>query len=177
MSLTNQTNKKSLNDYSQLVTKIRNEYNILVKENEALKSQLEQYKNYYDANIVRQKNPGASYRKRKPNYRYSYHNYEDDDEDDELKNNYYIPKRKKKGLKKREIIYKDLVDGYEPSSPTEDEEEIDDETGEEDDDEIYETGKTKKQQPKNSKTKIIEVIQKPKTKKNNKKGITKTIKM
>ena len=35
----------------------------------------------------------------------------------------------------------------------------------------------KKQQPENSKTKIIEVIQKPKTKKNNKKGITKTIKM
>ena len=51
------------------------------------------------------------------------------------------------------------------------------ETGEEDDDEIYKTGKTKKQQPKNSKTKIIEVIQKPKTKKINKKGITKTIKM
>ena len=75
------------------------------------------------------------------------------------------------------MIYKDLVDGYEPSSPTEDEEEIDDETGEEDDDEIYKTGKTKKQQPKNSKTKIIEVIQKPKTKKINKKGITKTIKM
>ena len=38
--------KKSLNDYSQLVTKVRNEYNILAKENEALKSQLEQYKNY-----------------------------------------------------------------------------------------------------------------------------------
>ena len=55
MFLTNQTNKKSLNDYSQLVIKIRNEYNILVKENEALKSQLEQYKNYLDANIVRQK--------------------------------------------------------------------------------------------------------------------------
>ena len=55
MFLTNQTNKKSLNDYLQLVIKIRNEYNILVKENEALKSQLEQYKNYLDANIVRQK--------------------------------------------------------------------------------------------------------------------------
>ena len=63
MFLTNQTNKKSLNDYSQLVTKIRNEYNILVKENEALKSQLEQYKNYYNANIVRQKIPDVSYRK------------------------------------------------------------------------------------------------------------------
>ena len=31
--------------------------NILVKENEALKIQLEQYKNYYDANIVRQIKP------------------------------------------------------------------------------------------------------------------------
>ena len=162
-----------------MVTKIRNEYNKLAKENQALKSQLEQYKNYYDANIVKQKNPNVIYRKRKPNYPYSYHNDEDDDddEDDELKNNYYRPKRKIKRLKKKEIIHKDLVDGYESSSPTEDEEEIDDETGEEDDDEIYETGKTKKQQPKNSKTKIIEVIQKPKTKKINKKGITKTIKM
>ena len=57
MFLTNQKNKKRLNDYSQLVTKIRNEYNILAKENQALKTQLEQYKNYYDANIVqRQKN-------------------------------------------------------------------------------------------------------------------------
>ena len=46
---------KSLNDYSQLVTKVRNEYNILAKENEALKSQLKQYKNYYHANIVRQR--------------------------------------------------------------------------------------------------------------------------
>ena len=174
MFLTNQKNKKRLNDYSQLVTKIRNEYNILAKENQALKTQLEQYKNYYDANIAqRQKKPDVSYRKRKPNYRYSYHNVEDD----ELKNNYYIPKRKNKRLKMKEIIYKDVVDSYKPSSPAEDEEEIDDETEEEDDDEIYETGKTKKQQPKNSKTKIIEVIKKPKTKNISKKGITKTTKM
>ena len=86
-------------------------------------------------------------------------------------------KRKNKTFKIREIIYKDLVDGYEPASPTEDEEGIDYETGEHDDDEIYETGKTKKQQPENLKTKIIEVIQKPNAKNNNKKGITKTIKM
>ena len=145
-----------------MVTKIRNEYNIFAKGNRALKSQLEQYMNYYNANITqRQKNPDVSYRKQKPNY--------------ELKNNYYIPKRKNKRFKKREIIYKDLVAGYEPSSPTVDEEETDDETGEEDDDEIYKTEKTKKQQPKNSKTKIIEVIQESKTKKINKKGITKTI--
>ena len=52
--------------------------NILVKENEALKIQLEQYKNYYDANIVRQIKPDVSYRKL--NYRYSYHNNEDDDD-------------------------------------------------------------------------------------------------
>ena len=70
---------------------IRNEYNILAKENQALKTQLEQYKNYYDAYIVQtQKKLDVSYRKRKPNYRYSYHNDEDDDddhEDNELKNN------------------------------------------------------------------------------------------
>ena len=38
VSYKSKQNKKSLNDYSQLFT-IRNEYNILVKENEALKSQ------------------------------------------------------------------------------------------------------------------------------------------
>ena len=44
--------------------------------------------------------PDVSYRKQKPNYRYSYHNNEDDDdEDDELKNNYYIPKKKKSFIK------------------------------------------------------------------------------
>ena len=106
MFLTNQNNKKSLNDYSQLVTKIRNEYTILAKENQTLKSQLEQYKNYYDANITqRLKKPEVSHRKRKPNYKYSYHNDDDDDDDDdednELKNNYYIPKRKNKRLKKK----------------------------------------------------------------------------
>ena len=106
MFLTNQNNKKSLNDYSQLVTKIRNKYNILGKENQALKSQLEQYKNYYNANITQsQKKLDASYRKRKPNYRYSYDNDEDDDdEDDELKNNHYIPKRKNKRLKKKSYV-------------------------------------------------------------------------
>ena len=57
MFLTNQKNKKSLNDYSKLVTKIRNAYNILAKENQTLKTQLEQYKNYYNATIAqRQKN-------------------------------------------------------------------------------------------------------------------------
>ena len=104
MFLTNQNNKKSLNDYSQLVTKIRNEYTILAKENQTLKSQLEQYKNYYNANITqRLKKPEVSHRKRKPNYKYSYHNDDDDDddEDNELKNNYYIPKRKNKRLKKK----------------------------------------------------------------------------
>ena len=111
MFLTNQNNKKSFNDYLQLVTKIRNEYNILAKENQALKSQLEQYKNYYDANITqRQKKPDVSHRKRKPNYKYSYHNDDhDDDEDDELKNNYYIPKRKNKRLKKKKSYIKILL--------------------------------------------------------------------
>ena len=78
MFLTNQTNKKSLNDYSQLVTKI-NEYTC--KRKWSIKIQLEQYKNYYDANIVRQIKPDVSYRKWKLNYRYSYHNNDDDDDD------------------------------------------------------------------------------------------------
>ena len=38
MFFTNPKNKKSLNDYSQLVAKIKNEYNILAKENQALKT-------------------------------------------------------------------------------------------------------------------------------------------
>ena len=101
MFLTNQKNKKSLNYYSQLVTKIRNEYNILAKENQALKTQLEQYKNYYDANIAQRQKKLTSVRKRKSNYRYSYHKDEDDDddddEDDELKIIITYQKEKTKG--------------------------------------------------------------------------------
>ena len=41
MFLTDQKNKKSFNDYSQLVIKIRNKYNILAKENQTLKTQLQ----------------------------------------------------------------------------------------------------------------------------------------
>ena len=40
--------KKTVNDYAQLLTKIRNEYVLLQKENNQLKIELEKMKNYVE---------------------------------------------------------------------------------------------------------------------------------
>ena len=58
-------NKKRVNDYAQLLTKIRNEYVLLQKENNQLKIGLEKMKNYIE---------NLSKFPRKPNYRQSIRN-------------------------------------------------------------------------------------------------------
>ena len=37
-----------MNDYSQLITKMRNEYALLAKENQNLKKSLQQFQNYHN---------------------------------------------------------------------------------------------------------------------------------
>ena len=44
--LKNEKSNKTINNYSQLITKMRNEYATIAKENQMLKNQLEEYKNY-----------------------------------------------------------------------------------------------------------------------------------
>ena len=47
--LKNEKSNKTINNYSQLITKMRNEYATIAKENQMLKNQLEEYKNYYNS--------------------------------------------------------------------------------------------------------------------------------
>ena len=118
--LRDQKNKKTVNDYVQLLTKIRNEYVILQKENNQLKIGLEKRTNCFE-NLP--KFPRKSdyiqptrniYKKRKQFY---YDDYEDSEESDSYTTEVQRrPKRKKN--------YEDEIDGipeYEPHSSTESE--------------------------------------------------------
>ena len=46
MFIKDQKNKKTINDYADLITKIRNEYGQLQKENNQLKIELQKYQQY-----------------------------------------------------------------------------------------------------------------------------------
>ena len=100
MYLRDQKNKKTVNDYVQLLTKIRNEYVILQKENNQLKIGLEKRKNYFE-NLPKfprksdyRQPTRNTYKKRKQFY---YDDYEDSEESDSYTTEVQrCPKRKKK---------------------------------------------------------------------------------
>ena len=150
--ISDQRKKKTINEYAELLTKIRIEYAKLQKENNELKIELHKYRNYFQKSYQK-----PSYtkpiRKRK-------HYYYDEPEESEESDSYVTEIRRRPKKQKKRIIYEDEIDGipeYEPDSPTEEEQE----------DNNYEIqNKYKGKQPKQ--------IEKPKTVK---KGITKSIKM
>ena len=131
-----QKNKKTINEYADLITRIRNEYVQLQKKNNQLKIELQKFQQYV------QNFSQTPYRK--PSYvrpkRKRIQYYDESDESDS-----YISEVKKrpKNYKKRKIIYEDDIDGitYKPDSPTEEEDQEDD---------IYEVqnNKSKEKQPK-----------------------------
>ena len=141
-----------MNQYADLITKIRNEYAQIQKENNQLRMAIQKYQNYI------QYNQNISEKYRKPNFekpkRKRIEYYDESDEIDESES-YTEIRRRPKQPKKRRILYEDEIDEipYEPDSPTED--------GEQEEDDIYESKKQKQ-------------IEKPKRKKQ---GITKSIKM
>ena len=148
---------KTINEYAELLTKIRNECAKSKKENNELKIELHKYQNYFQ-NI-----PQKSYQK--PSYtkpiRKRKHYYYDEPEESEESDSYVteIPRRPKK--QKKRIIYEDEIDRipeYETDSPTEEEQE---------EDNNYEIQNKYK-------GKQLKQIEKPKKVK---KGITKSIKM
>ena len=148
-----QKNKKTINGYADLITKIRNEYAQLQKQNNQLKTELQKYQQYVQ-NVSQNPYIKPSYvRPKRKRIQY----YDESDKSD-----LYILEVRKRPRKsqKRKIIYEDDFDGipYEPDSPTE---------GEDQEDGIYEVqnNKSKEKQPKQ-----INPIK-------NKKGITKSIKM
>ena len=127
----NKKNKKTINGYADLITKIRTEYVQLQKENNKLKIELQKYQQYVQ-NVSQ--NPS-----RKPSYmrpkRKIMQYYDESHESDSYISE--VRKRPRK-LQKRKIIYED---NNESDSPTEEEDQEDD---------IYEVqnNKSKEKQPK-----------------------------
>ena len=131
-----QKNKKTINGYADLITKIRNEYAQLQKQNNQLKTELQKYQQYVQ-NVSQNPYIKPSYvRPKRKRIQY----YDESDESDS-----YIPEVRKRPRKsqKRKIIHEDDTDWipYEPDSPTEEEDQEDD---------IYEVqnNKSKEKQPK-----------------------------
>ena len=155
--ISDQKKKKTINEYAELLTKIRNEYAKLQKENNEIKIELHKYQNYF------QNMPQKSYQK--PSYtkpiRKRKHYYYDEPEESEESDSYVAEIRRRPKKQNKRIIYKDEIDGlpeYEPDLQTEYKQE------EDNDYEIQ--NKYKGTEPKQ--------IEKPKKVK---KGITKSIKM
>ena len=116
-----QKNKKTINGYADLVTKIRNEYAQLQKENNQLKIELQNYQQYVQ-NVSQNPYRKPSYVRPKRKRILQY--YDESGESDS-----YISEVRKRPRKsqKRKIIYENNIDGipYRPDSPTEEEDEED----------------------------------------------------
>ena len=156
--ISDQKKKKTIDEYAQLATKIREEYAKLQQEKNQLKIELHKYKTYVEQ--LSQK----SYQKPYVNYpkairkRKHYRDLEPEKESDESDSGITEIRRRPK-KQKGELIYEDKTDGlpnYEPESPSEEEQE--------DNNEIQ-------IKPKGKQAKVIERPKKVK------KGITKSIKI
>ena len=118
--------KKTIDEYAQLTTKIRDEYAKLQQENNQLKIELHKYKAYVEQ--LSQK----SYQKPYVNYqkpirkRKHYRDLEPEEESDESDSYITEMRRRPRKQKKKRIIYEDKIDGvpnYESQSPSEEEQE------------------------------------------------------
>ena len=112
--------KKTINEYAELLTKIRNEYAKLQKENNQLKIELHKYQTYI------QNSPQRSYQK--PLYtkpiRKRKHYYYDGPEQSEESDSYVTEIRRRPKRQRKRILYEDEIDGlpeYESDSPTDEE--------------------------------------------------------
>ena len=116
--ISDQKKKKAINEYAELLAKIRNEYAKLQKENNQLKIELHKYQTYV------QNTPQRSYQK--PSYqkliRKRKHYYYDEPEQSEESDSYVTEIRRRPKKQRKIILYEDEIDGppeYEPDSPTE----------------------------------------------------------
>ena len=96
--ISDQKKKKTINEYAELLTKIKIEYAKLQKENNKLKIALRKYRNYFQ-NIPQKSYQKPSYTKR---IRKRKHYYYDEPEESEESDSYVIeirrrPKKQKRG--------------------------------------------------------------------------------
>ena len=114
-----------INEYSNLITRIKNEYALVVKENQTLKKQVEELNsNRTQQQYLYPKQQMNYLKAQQPKKRYL-HNYIEEDDDTDIQ---YVVKKRRKVQPK--IIYEDYVDGEDTNS-NENENENEDETMEE----------------------------------------------
>ena len=104
-----QKKKKTINKYAEFITKIRNEYTKLQKENSELKIELQKYQDYIQ-NI-----PQRSYQKPTRKRKHYYYN---EPEESEESNSFVTEIRRRPKRQQKRIIYRDEIDGlpeYEPN--------------------------------------------------------------
>ena len=124
--ISDQKKKKTIDEYVQLTTKIRDEYAKLQQENSQLKIELHKYKAYVEQ--LSQK----PYRKPYVNYqkpmrkRKHYRDLEPEEEESDESDSYITEIRRRPRKQRKRIIYEDEIDGvpnYEFQSPSEEEQE------------------------------------------------------
>ena len=161
--LDNKNKNKTINDYAELIIKIRKEYEIICKENKNLKMRLQKSENFNERQQLMDYNKEAIkhypkiLQKRKRKYQQFYVNSSSDSTNSEDESSYYIyPKKKsKKGKNKKskKICYHD-IDGKNDYNA---------------DDDVLSSEKE-------SEIENEEIVNNQKIKKANEKGITKSIK-
>ena len=157
--ISDQKKKRTIDEYVQLLTKVREEYAKLQQENNQPKIEMQKYESYIEWSSQKTYRPNYQKPIRKRKY---YYDQQGDDESEESDSCITEIRRQPKKQKRKRIIYEDEIDSlpeYEPDSPTEEEQEEQDQN--------YEIQK-------NFKGKHLKTVEKLKQ---IKKGITKSIKM
>ena len=117
--ISNQSKKKTINEYAQLTTQIREEYAKLQAKCAQLENTLQKYKDYVENRWSPPAPPGTQRKRvfRKPKIPY-YHQYDNDIEKgyagaDEGEDNdeYFDYESKPKTKRKKRIVYVDEIDG------------------------------------------------------------------
>ena len=111
----NQNKKKTINEYAQLTTQIREEYAKLQAKCAQLENTLQKYKDYVENRWTPPAPPGVQRKRifKKPKIPY-YHQYDGIDkgyETEEDNGEYYDYESKPKPKRKKRIVYADEIDG------------------------------------------------------------------
>ena len=106
--ISDQKKKKTIDEYAQLLTKIREEYAKLQQENNQLKIEMQKYRSYIERSSQKTYRPNYQKPIRKRKYYYDQRG----DEESEESNSYITEiRRQPKKQKRKRIIYEDEIDG------------------------------------------------------------------
>ena len=128
----NQNKKKTIDEYEQLVTQIREEYAKLQNKCVELENTLQKYKNYIENSWSKIERNNRHYRKPIRKTKIPYYRYDNEienegyltgDENEEDENEYYTRQGTSKPKRKKRIVYIDEIDGNDDDNEQEEEEE------------------------------------------------------